>query len=122
MGWRLKKKRLTRNRSRKVSTASHEPRDWDYQRGIGRGLGVIRGDDSARDDNSFGPPNSNPIGNHDRNNEETVPLAGVKIAVDHTTVTTDPDVALVLRSLPPGDVLFQILAARLVPAGVKLPV
>jgi hypothetical protein len=67
------------------------------------------------------PANGVHNGNHDRNNNELVPLAGVKIAVDHTTVTTDQDGAFVLRNLPAGDVFFQILAARSVPEGVKLP-
>jgi hypothetical protein len=67
------------------------------------------------------PANGVHNGNHDQNNNELVPLAGVKIAVDHTTVTTDQDGAFVLRNLPAGDVFFQILAARSVPEGVKLP-
>jgi len=68
-----------------------------------------------------GVHNGHPNGDHDQTNAELVPLARVKIAVDHTTVTTDQDGAFVLRNLPAGDVFFQILAARSVPEGVKLP-
>lgn len=68
-----------------------------------------------------GNHNNSQNGNHDQNNQQLIPLAGVKIAVDHTTVTTDQEGAFVLRNLPAGDVFFQILAAHPVPEGVKLP-
>ena len=53
--------------------------------------------------------------------EELVPLPGVRIAVDHTTVTTDQDGAFLLRNLPAGDIYFQILPAHPIPEGVKMP-
>jgi len=68
-----------------------------------------------------GNHNDNHNGNSAPSNEQPVPLAGVRIAVDHTTVTTDQDGAFVLRNLPAGDVFFRILAAHPVPEGVKLP-
>jgi hypothetical protein len=68
-----------------------------------------------------GAHNGHPNGDHDQANAELVPLAGVRILVDRTTVTTDQDGAFVLRNLPAGDVFFQILAAHPVPGGVKLP-
>ena len=70
---------------------------------------------------SPGGHNGNPSGDRNPSNEELVPLAGVKITVDHTMVTTDQDGAFVLRNLPAGDVYFQLLPARPVPGGVTLP-
>jgi len=50
-----------------------------------------------------------------------VPLAGVRLAVDHNMATTDADGNFVLRNLPAGELLLTMVPVAPVPAGAAIP-
>ncbi len=59
--------------------------------------------------------------NKEEPREELQPLAGVTLAIDRATATTDEQGNFLLRNLPAGNLVLQIVPRVPVPEGVKLP-
>jgi hypothetical protein len=49
------------------------------------------------------------------------PLAGVQLKIGDSSATTGPDGSFVLRNLPAGDLLFNIIPSRSLPEGLSAP-
>jgi len=68
-----------------------------------------------------GPPND-AKGNSETGNATPQPLAGVRLIIDHTTVTTDAGGGFVLRNLPAGELTLTLIPTRPLPPGLAVPV
>jgi hypothetical protein len=67
-----------------------------------------------------GLPNR-PSGTSKAGNATPQPLAGVRLIIDHTTVTTDAGGGFVLRNLPAGELTLTLIPTRSLPPGLAVP-
>jgi SdrD B-like domain/Pilus formation protein N terminal region len=70
-----------------------------------------------------GIPGSGQPKNHEPSGSSQVlrPLAGVRLAIDHTTTTTDANGAFIIRNLPAGEFVLTLVPASPLPPGLAVP-
>jgi hypothetical protein len=49
------------------------------------------------------------------------PLAGVQLRIGDSIATTGPDGSFVLRNLPAGELMFNVIPSRTLPEGLSAP-